>query len=281
VSWTDRWKAISARIEGLVKAGELTISAFTVKNRDRFAIVRNALLPEVDALKREIDTFHEEYGRALPPAAAAALKRFIDHNWSGTNNHPDLDVQLVVPFALFRSEFQFLLRDTELDAKSTTELAFEHLKRLLSVDSDVRRKWAEAFDRREEHCERLGATHLLSHGIWAFKVSATGAATDLVFGDPVANELGIVRRTARALVLTEWKLVKDATELESQAEVARRQTEIYAVGILGDLELKSTRYIALVTRKNFQPPADRMMGSITFRHVVLAIDPDSPSKESR
>lgn len=182
---------------------------------------------------------------------------------------------------VFRAEFEYLLQDAELQARSVTEPAFEHLRRLLAVDEDFQRKWVNAFDRREEHCEQLGATHLLSHGIWAFKVSGTGAATDLVFPEPIANELGLVRRAARALVLTEWKLVKAPGEVENKAEEARKQTQSYAAGILGDLELKSTRYVVLVARKNVPSPADQIIGPVTFRHVVLAIEPDTPSRESR
>lgn len=281
MSWSDRWIAISARIDGLAKAAALMASLFRVNTSDPSAVVKKAVLPEMEAVKRELLQFQADYEQVLPPAAAESLSRFIKHNWTGSPSHPNTNVQLIVPFAVFRSEFEFLLRDAELHAKSVTELAFEHLRRLLAVDKDAQKKWGEAFSQREERCERLGAIHLLSHGIWAFKVSGTGAATDLVFGEPIASELGMVRRTARALVLTEWKLVKVAVDVKKKAEEAQRQTASYATGILGDLELKSTRYVVLVSKKNVPPLQDRVVGPVTFRHVVIAIEPDSPARESR
>ena len=102
-----------------------------------------------------------------------------------------------------------------------------------------------------------------------------------MFGDPIANELHLVRRTARALILTEWKLVKEPGELDRKAEEARRQTDSYAGSILGGIELKSTRYIVLVSRKNLQPPEDQTSDAVTFRHIVLAIAPDPHAREAR
>jgi len=252
-----------------------------VNSSDPAGVVRKSLLPELEAIKRQLTQFQSDYEPILPTAAAASLKRFLGQGWSASGQHPAVDIQAIVPLAVFRAEFEYLLQDAELYARSITELAFEHLRRLLAVDEDVQQKWRDAFGRREEHCERLGATHLLSHGIWAFKVSGTGAATDLVFPEPIANELGLVRRTARALVLTEWKLVKAPGEAERKAEEARKQTQSYVAGILGELELKSTRYVILVALKDVPTPSDQIIGSVTFRHVVLAIAPNTPSKESR
>jgi hypothetical protein len=91
----------------------------------------------------------------------------------------------LVPLAAFRSEFEYLLQDHEVESRSAVELAFEHLRRLIVVDDQVRKKWQAGFEQHETHCERLGSVHLLSHGIWAFKVATGGAATDLVFPEPI------------------------------------------------------------------------------------------------
>jgi hypothetical protein len=72
---------------------------------------------------------------------------------------------------------------------------------LIVVDKNVRAKWQAAWKKsggHETRCEQLGAVHLLSHGIWAFKTSANGA-TDLVYSDPIDRYSTIVRQTARAL----------------------------------------------------------------------------------
>ena len=56
--------------------------------------------------------------------------------------------------------------------RARSERAFLHLRRLLAVDRDVRAKWKAAYEGKqgEVACEALGAVHLLSHGIYAFKV---------------------------------------------------------------------------------------------------------------
>jgi hypothetical protein len=86
------------------------------------------------------------------------------------------------------------------------------------VDKNVRAKWQAAWKKsggHETRCEQLGAVHLLSHGIWAFKTSANGA-TDLVYSDPIDRYSTIVRQTARVLVLTEWKRVLIDREVARQ-----------------------------------------------------------------
>lgn len=149
------------------------------------------------------------------------------------------------------------------------------------VDEDVRKKWQNAFKRHETACERLGAIHLLSHGIWAFKIVAPGGAIDLVFGDPVAQHTQIVRRTARALVLTEWKLVKRSDKITTKAQEGRDQAAIYSGGVLGDAELKRTRYVVLVCQLDLTPPDDVIVGAVTYRHVVLPVSPKAPSTMAR
>jgi hypothetical protein len=146
-----------------------------------------------------------------------------------------------VPLAAFRSELDYLLRDAEVEVRNAVELAFEHLRRLIAVDETVRTAWRDAFDRHEIRCEQLGSVHLLSHGIWAFKVTGAGAATDLVFADPIHTRAPTVKRTARALVLTEWKLVRDLDQAAERAREAREQAALYSAGILRGTEIKQTR----------------------------------------
>jgi hypothetical protein len=210
-----------------------------------------------------------------------ALNRFLEHARTGSATQGPANIQAIVPFAVFRSEFEYLVRDRELEARTLTELAFEHLARLLAVDEDARAKWLKAFESHETQCERLGAVHLLSHGIWGFKVSSAGSATDLVFGEPLENRAATVRRTARVLVLTEWKLVRNTSERDAKATEARRQGELYSAGVLGDIALRSTRYIVLVSKKRLQPPDDLREGEVTYRHVVVPVEPDPPSVEAR
>jgi hypothetical protein len=123
--------------------------------------------------------------------------------------------------------------------------------------------------------------HLLSHGVWAFKVNALGAATDLVWGEPLANEMPTIERTARTLALTEWKLVRDDSELGQTASEPRAQAQIYASSLLRTLELRRTRYLVLVTESNLIPPEEALEKGITYRHIVVPVRPSSPSKTAR
>lgn len=279
--WLDRWIAISARIAGLVDAGNLMALTLASTRTDNFGIGKKWIVPELEALKAELKQFATEYCAALPADAGAALKRFLESAGTGSAIEGPSNIQAIVPFEIFRSEVEYLIRDRELEARTLTELAFEHLARLLAIDGDTRAKWLKAFESHETHCEQLGAVHLLSHGIWGFKVSSAGSATDLVFGEPLEKQVAAIRRTARALVLTEWKLVRNTDELDAQATKARRQGELYSAGVLHDIVLKSTRYIILVSRKRLQPPDDLRESGVIYRHIVVPVDPDLPSVAAR
>jgi hypothetical protein len=279
--WLDRWVAISARITGLVDAGNLMALTLAGTRTDDFGVGKKWIVPELEALKAELEQFATEYCVALPVDAGAALKRFLERVGTGSAIEGSSNIQAIVPFGIFRSEFEYLIRDRELEARTLTELAFEHLARLLAVDGDTRTKWLEAFDSHEMRCEQLGAVHLLSHGIWAFKVSSAGSATDLVYGEPIETQVTAIRRTTRALVLTEWKLVRNSAELDAQATNARKQGELYSEGVLHEIVLKSTRYIVLVSKKRLQPPDDLCENGVTYRHIVVPVDPDPSSVAAR
>ena len=275
--WFDRWVAISARIAGLVDAGHLMALTLAGTRTDDFGVGKKWVVPELEALKAELQQFAADYCAALPADAATALKRFLERAGTGSGIEGPSNIQAIVPFEIFRSEFEYLIRDRELEARTLTELAFEHLVRLLAVDRDTRLKWVRAFDSHETHCEQLGAVHLLSDGIWGFKVSSVGSATDLVFGEPIETQAVAIRRTARALVLTEWKLVRNGDDINALANTARTQSKLYSMEVLHDIVLKSTRYIILMSKKQLQPLDDFYETGVTYRHIVMPVDPDPPS----
>lgn len=282
MTWLEQWRALAARIDGLIRAGEFLVSAFRVNSGDSFSVLRNSFLPELAAITTEIERLGKTYASELPQQASEALQKYIAQGWGGKSfNRGAVDIQALAPLASFRSQFEFLIRDFEAEGRSLAELAFEHLRRLLVVDEDIRRKWQKAFEKHETACERLGAVHLLSHGIWAFKFIAPGGATDLVFGDSVEKHGQVMRRTARALILTEWKIVKRSGDMMTKAQEARDQAELYSGGVLGDTELKRTRYIVLVCESDLTPPDDAMVGAVTYRHVVLPTSPKAPSAMAR
>jgi hypothetical protein len=281
MAWLQQWHALSARIDGLLRAGEFLLCAFRVNSADNFSVVKKSFLPELIAINNEIESLGKTYSGELPPQASDALEKYITQGWGKSCNDGKVDIQAFAPLASFRSQFEYLIRDSEVEGRNMTELAFEHLRRFLVVDEDIRAKWKKAFEVHETACERLGAVHLLSHGIWAFKVTAPGGATDLVFGDPVEQHSQVVRRTARTLILTEWKLVRNPDEIGTKAQEARNQTAIYSGGVLGGTELRGTRYTVLVCQADLVPPDDVVVGAVTYRHIILPVNPKSPSVTAR
>lgn len=281
--WPEQWRKLAARIEGLIKASDLLLETFHVNNSDTDSVVRRAVLPELEQIKASLRNFCSTHEGGLPIAAQEALADFLDRWHVPKPSVPGVEVralQAVVPLAVFRATFEFLVQDAEAEARTLTEFAFEHLRRILAVNASERGRWEEAFA-HETRCEKLGAVHLLSHGIWAFKASGPSAATDLVYAEPIADAAPTIRRTARALVLTEWKMVRDPSELEAKAAEGRHQARSYSAGLLADLELKRTRYIVLVTKSVSRVLPDVEEGPATYRHIVLPINSPSPSREAR
>jgi hypothetical protein len=180
------------------------------------------------------------HGRTIPTSAAAALDRFLaDHGPLLANAQLDNfghTVACLTALSRFRAELRFQLTDRSASMLRLTERALQHLQRSIVADADVRRKWQEAFAAGETSCEQLGAAHLLLHGIWAFKTSAAGERTDLVYGEPV-SEADISVAAADALVLTEWKLVRTSSELAAKLGLAEAQARLYSRGVLGGVEL--------------------------------------------
>jgi hypothetical protein len=185
----------------------------------------------------------------------------------------------LVILAAFESEMSFLMSDVQAVVRVRSERAFAHLQRLIVVDEDVRAKWKKAFGKGEVACEALGSVHLLSHGIWAFKADTKGARTDLLFPEPSSEHLQLASNVD-GLVLTEWKKGQggDVGDLLTRAQI---QAKCYVQGPLAANELKSYRYLIVVTEHNVVMPNDVQEGDITFRHVNIAVDPKAPSHQSR
>ena len=148
---------------------------------------------------------------------------------------------------------------------------------LLQDGADERKKWKAAFAKKEPDCEKLGGLHLLSHGIWAFKADAAGGRTDLIVGEPL-KDLSDVDRAAEGLVLTEWKLARQLSDVPAAFAAAKRQADLYSVGMLAGYELHAYRYLVAVTGHSMTAPADIVDKGVTYRHIALAVDPPTPSK---
>jgi hypothetical protein len=278
--YTDQWKALSARIRGLVEAAELDHRLFGNINTGnwRFLAPQTA---EVVAAVTELRSPLEGAGHA---AAVSALERVLANNMvkgvQTISEWGDHSAQIVrscfVVLRAFEAEMTFLLSDTQQSIRTRSERAFRHLSLLIAVDDEVREKWLTAFKsvRGEERCEQLGAAHLLWHGIYAFKVHAGKAGrTDLVFPEPHGDP----ETYADALVLTEWKKATSASDARTKFANAKKQADNYAHGALAGNELRGYRYAIVVTEKQVETPPDEPCDDVTYRHINIAVDPGTPS----
>jgi hypothetical protein len=233
-----------------------------------------------------LSAFRDSFQQVLPPLAIAYIDNFIEknggliHDASGGQDLLEERVwAALILLGTFESEMSFILSDTQEIIRARSERAFAHLQRSIVADPDFRKKWQNAFAAGELTCEALGAIHLLLHGIFAFKVNAEGERTDLVFQDHacgVADE----QRYVDGVVLTEWKKSSSATDAESKFADARSQAKRYAQGSLGGVELTTYRYLVVVSEKQVQPPDDYAEGSVTYRHINIAVDPATPSRKT-
>jgi hypothetical protein len=188
----------------------------------------------------------------------------------------------LVALAALEAEITFILSGCQEQIRTRSERAFLLLTRILAVDDKVRAKWQAALRSGEVACERLGSVHLLSQGIYAFKVNAEGARTDLVFAEPPDESL--LTRVVEGLVLTEWKVATAKNALEKFAE-AHKQAEIYKQGALAGIELTGYRYLVVVSKNELLrasiPPDSITPEGIVYRHVNIVVEPAVPSKAAK
>jgi hypothetical protein len=280
VNWLSDARALDQRIRGLVEAGEFFVRTLAVNAEDSYRVSDRYLSPEAGRIFEEVVAFRDRYHAVLPPAAIDAIDRFIGlakplMTGSDVKSLVGLKARLA-PLAAFRAELAYHLSDRTAVAHRLSERAFQHLQRSIVADVPVRDRWQHAFEEGETACEKLGATHLLSHGLWAFKASGAGEATDLVFAERI--DPATVESAAEALVLTEWKVVRRPAETIRQAEQAHMQAARYGRGVLGGLELHAYRYLVLVSRDFIRCPEDFTEDGVRYRHVNIAVAPGSPSK---
>lgn len=285
MNYSDQWRVLSSRIRGLMEGGKLYAQYLAVRPSDSYRSGMR-LGEEAKDILEALRAFGEQFDPMLPPSAKSALDDFLRSNSATLIAHitpePPNALQegvlaALVAFAAFETKLSFLLSDVQESLRSRAERAFSHLQRSIVVDEDFRAKWSMAFEKGEVACEKLGAVHLLLHGIWAFKVDALGARTDLVFEEPL-SDLVAPARAADGLVLTEWKKAAEDNEAAQRFEEARRQAERYAQGPLAATELTTYRYAIVVSRQQVKRPEDVHKGEIVYRHVNIAVAPGSPSR---
>jgi hypothetical protein len=284
--WNSEWNAISSRIAGIVDASSFLFQNSLSEKR------HHGKSPKV--LADNCDKTAEAtlglriYGDALPAEAAKALERF-EGDWkaasdSGPVAQPFSEFSIlegkVVLLASIRSELCHLLANRNAIIRSHVKTAFQHLDYSLVADREFRDKWLTAFNIGETACEKLGAVHLLLHGIWAFKSSAEGGRTDLVLGNRLEVNDDLIG-AARGLVLTEWKLIKPGQKPADVMNVAKLQARRYAEGALAGFELQFERYLVLVGEKEFQVPEDAIDALVTYKVIPIVLNRKTPSLAAR
>lgn len=282
MNWQTEWSAISGRIEGILAAGKFYVQAMQVNRGESDKTDEHLSTQAIEVLSL-LSAFESRYRKVLPENASTSISQFLelhrdqmsDRNINGLRGV----IVRLTRLAWLKSEVEFHLRDFQVAARLLSERAFVHLQSLLVADQSCREQWRYAYNHHETACERLGAAHLLLHGIWAFKVSAEGARTDLVFGEPI-REVMQIERAVEALVLTEWKLVREPASVDAVADKARRQANLYAQGVLAGLELSTHRFIVLVTEDRISLPEDVISDGVVYRHIGVAINPNVPSKSA-
>lgn len=280
MNWRDEWNAIAARTDGLLAAGNFLIQTLQVNSGDEYGL-SNYIAEQARDILKTISVFSAHQGSSIPPSAAKSLVAFIEThgpriNSGGVSRLATLQICLT-SLAWFRAEIDYHLADFAAITRRRSERAFLHLQQSIIADRSFQEKWISAYGVGEVACERLGGIHLLLHGIWGFKITATGARTDLFFGEPV-DDIESRARAIDAYVLTEWKLVRTPTDHQQKAEIARGQAELYASGALGGLELADYRYIVLVSQDRLPPLPDYNAGTVAYRHVNIAVEPAVPSR---
>lgn len=282
----DEWNRLSARIRGLVAASELSASLFA-KHEDAYGTVVH-----LGKLAHSITAAVNGFGASLDLSERLVKQKIhdaVERVWSvidpasgeakstTTALRQNCILSAVVTLSALETEVSYLLFDRQSAIRLRTERAFEHLQRSIVVDETVRQRWKHAFESDEVECEKLGAVHLLGHGIWAFKANAAGGRTDLVYQEPL-HDLVHAMRSSEGLVLTEWKREKaERQDVTKSFEQARTQAKAYASGVLAGTELTRVRYAVVVSEQQVEIPDDLLDGNITYRHINVAVSPRVPS----
>jgi hypothetical protein len=283
--YSDPWNALAERIHSLTEALQL----HKTHSQDSFGRARH-LRRKVEGTLGDLRSFRDRFQYALPPLAITAIDSVLKTTGeklsmaSGQIGLPEIADEAVFT-ALFElsdfvGEMASILSDVQWPLRALSERAFEHLQRLIVVDEQYRAKWKAALEKDEPECEKLGAVHLLWHGIWAFKVNAEGGRTDLVYQQPT-GELVKEQQYADGFVLTEWKIANTDAEAILKCQKAREQAKLYASGVLGGTELTAYRYIVVVSQRSVKVPDPIKDRGVEYRHINIAVEPLSPSRQAR
>lgn len=281
-----RWGQIAARVDSFARSAAIFLQAQGIQSEDPHGIAFKVFNREATRLLGEIRQFRDNHAQLLPAAATGELDDFLGSAGLSqillANGVQGLDVVKAFPPILLSvcASVSYLLADRNATGARLTERALGHLQRSLAVLDSEGAVWQAAFASGEVECEKLGGLHLLRFGVFAFKADPGGARTDLVLGDVITTTSPLAA-ASDALVLTEWKVVREKDEPTDVAALARRQLELYTAGPLLGIELRSIRYAILVSEAQIAVPSDVTADEVVYRHINIAVKPHTPSKAAK
>jgi hypothetical protein len=280
----DQWRNLSRRIRDFTQAGQQLF-----KFNDSYGTIRRFGQRGTKILA-ELEQFRDDFHHSLPQSVVDLITSCVskDADISVAKLLQDTTVQgklkdeqiwaALAMLVNFEIEVTYVLFDAQVAIRSRTERAFLHLQRLIVVDATARNQWKAALKAKEVACEKLGAVHLLWHGIWAFKVDGKGERTDLVF-QQIVDSIHDEQRFSAGLVLTEWKVASSDTDARRKFIEALHQAKRYAGGVLAGNELTAFRYLIVVSSDHITKPDDiEDENGVVYRHINIALDPKTPSQ---
>lgn len=289
MSWHKEWAAISKTISEFSEICHEFITALSVDSSDPHSTIKTVILPMMEEIAHRIKLLGERYETQLPNSArekitelSSAIPFQSGYADTGVTKKPAAIMYFSSLVRKFCSDFNYLTSDLEGIVIRLTERAFIHLQRSIIADESIRNKWREAITHHEPACEKLGAVHLLLHGIWSFKIDAAGERTDLVMGEPIKDKLlDDVYLSAEGLVLTEWK-VATQSNVDSKCEEAKIQAKRYAGSSLAAIELRRYRYLVIISEDLLtnMPNVEEDSG-ILYKYINIAVNPSTPSVQAR
>lgn len=237
-----------------------------------FGISNSSIIPSARSIVGAVVALNNKHD--LSPNVKNAIAHFESKMKKDLSGIPGAGFALI-SIGVLKAEIEFASNNPELVYRTQAERAFIHLNRMLVVDKQEQQKWQDAFAKGETDIEKLGALHLLAHGLWAFKAHSAGERTDLIIQQNV--NLDDVSKSMSTLVLTEWK-VADKSNLKEKIEQATTQIEAYSSGSLAASELAHACYAIIVSEKHLDCPADIENNGKLQRFINIVVNPDTPSK---
>ncbi|MBC7372281.1 MAG: hypothetical protein H7326_11985 [Bdellovibrionaceae bacterium] len=270
MTWISRWKIISTQITQIQEVSRSYFDSINSFGVDHYGIGGSSLIPAARDIFAEVVDMKKSF--PMIPRDVIMIIAKLEKNFSSHHKFTGIPGVggAMVHLGIFNSEMNFYLKNNETLIKDKVKLAFLHLQRTLIVDADARKKWTTAFNEGEESIEKLGANHLLAHGLWAFKSCDETLKKDLVLGTAIRAEE--VQAVGACLVLTEWKKTTPETILE-QSKAAFADARKHSEEPVAGSELKFEKYLILVSENLLSVPASVVEDDVRYVYMNLAINP--------